>query len=244
MDLTPPPSPEVPAEPAWPPAIPWSPVEAIPIALLALFPIVLVGLFVRVGDTGALALGLAFEFLLATTSVLWVRARHPSSRGVLRLRSGRTWRDLGSGALGGVGLFGVTFVVLVPLYIELLTLINGAPVTLPEQPVLPLQPTAFQVSLGAVVALVAAPIAEEVFFRGFFFTALRARSRFFPAAGISAGVFALFHVTPLHMPVFFFVGLGLAYVYERRRSLAASIAAHVSFNVIGYALIAMRSLDP
>lgn len=233
-----------PDSPAWPPPAPWSPLEALPVAILAIVPIVVVGLFVELEATGLLVVGLAFEFLLATMSVLWVRARYPSSRGVLRLRSGRTWRDVGSGALAGLGLFALTFIVLVPLYVDLLSLIKGSPVTLPEQPVLPIEPTAFQVGLGAVVALIAAPVAEEVFFRGFFFTALRVRFRFAVAAGVSSALFALFHATPLHMPIFFFVGLGLAYVYERRRSLSASIAAHVSFNVIGYVLIAMRSLDP
>ena len=34
-----------------------------------------------------------------------------------------------------------------------------------------------------------------------------------------------------------FVGFGLAYVYERRGSLLANMAAHATFNAIGFALI-------
>jgi membrane protease YdiL (CAAX protease family) len=47
----------------------------------------------------------------------------------------------------------------------------------------------------------------------------------------------VFHVIPLLIPLMIFVGFGLAYIYERRGSLFASIAAHSTFNVIGYTLI-------
>jgi hypothetical protein len=85
-------------------------------------------------------------------------------------------------------------------------------------------------------------VGEEVFFRGFLFTGLRSRFRFVVAAALSAAAFALFHVTPLHLPLFFFVGLGLAYVYDRHGTLWASISAHMAFNVVGYVLIATRVL--
>ncbi len=36
------------------------------------------------------------------------------------------------------------------------------------------------------------------------------------------------------MPPLWVVGIGLAFVYQRRRSLLASMAAHGTFNVIGF----------
>jgi membrane protease YdiL (CAAX protease family) len=39
-----------------------------------------------------------------------------------------------------------------------------------------------------------------------------------------------------------FVGIALAFLYERRRSLAVCIAAHAIFNLIGYTLIVMQRL--
>jgi membrane protease YdiL (CAAX protease family) len=56
---------------------------------------------------------------------------------------------------------------------------------------------------------------------------------------LSGAVFGAFHVIPLLIPVMIFVGIGLAYVYERRGSLFASIAAHSAFNVVGYTIIAL-----
>jgi uncharacterized protein len=93
-----------------------------------------------------------------------------------------------------------------------------------------------------VAVIVAAPLGEELFFRGFLFGSLRTRLPFLPAAAISGLVFGLFHVQPLLVAVMVFVGIALAFLYERRRSMAACIAAHAIFNLIGYTLIVMQRL--
>ena len=43
----------------------------------------------------------------------------------------------------------------------------------------------------------------------------------------------------LLVPVMFVVGMGLAFLYERRGALTASIAAHAAFNLVGYTLIVL-----
>jgi uncharacterized protein len=96
--------------------------------------------------------------------------------------------------------------------------------------------------LGVGSVVIGAPFAEEIFFRGFLFGSLRGRLRFLPAAAISGAVFALFHLQPLLIAVMVFVGIALAYLYDRRGSLAVPIAAHAIFNLIGYTLIVMREL--
>jgi CAAX protease family protein len=88
--------------------------------------------------------------------------------------------------------------------------------------------------------VLAAPIGEELFFRGFLFAALRARHGFWSSALLSSAAFGLVHVVQgsfLLVPIIFVVGLGLAWVYERRGSLLASITAHATFNAIGLAII-------
>lgn len=86
--------------------------------------------------------------------------------------------------------------------------------------------------LLALMALVVAPVCEEVFFRGFVFGGLRRRVDFGWASGLSAVLFAAVHAMPWSMIPLFFVGLGCALAYERHRSLLASITTHVSFNGI------------
>ena len=79
-------------------------------------------------------------------------------------------------------------------------------------------------------AVVAAPLCEEIIFRGFFFGMLRPRWGFIPAALLSSAVFALLHGTLSVFVPIFVVGVCLAYVYERTGSLYLSILYHGLFN--------------
>jgi membrane protease YdiL (CAAX protease family) len=96
--------------------------------------------------------------------------------------------------------------------------------------------------LGPIV-VVAAPIGEELFFRGFLYQGLRRRFSVWPAAVLSGIFFGLVHLGGaaflLIVPSLTAVGIGLALVFERRHSLLASIAAHAAFNVVGYLAIVL-----
>lgn len=76
------------------------------------------------------------------------------------------------------------------------------------------------------------PIGEEVFFRGFVYSGLRAR--WGVAVGLvgSAVFFAAVHVQLVHGLPIFVVGLLLAVLYERTGSLLPPIVAHALYNVI------------
>jgi membrane protease YdiL (CAAX protease family) len=87
--------------------------------------------------------------------------------------------------------------------------------------------------------LIAAPIIEELLFRGFLLNYLR---KFFGVKGaifLSALAFSLFHFSfSQHLGNFplvaslFTLALFLGYIYERQGSLFSSIALHMTFNVI------------
>jgi membrane protease YdiL (CAAX protease family) len=221
----------------------WKPGEAI-VSIVAVFGLaavlsVPIFMFVRSEATQLLLGAVTFGIALVAVPVLSVRFLHHQSIAALGLRSRRLWRDLLAGAGSGLALFLVTVIVVAPALYALITLVTGERVTPPSQPILPSDPNNGQIAMGAFAAIIAAPIAEEVFFRGFLFGGLRGRLRFPYAAVVSAVVFGVFHVIPLLIPLMIFVGIGLAYIYERRGSLFASIAAHSTFNVIGYTLIVM-----
>jgi len=97
---------------------------------------------------------------------------------------------------------------------------------------------------GRFLALVLAPITEELFYRGIFYRSLRDRHGVLVGAVVSAVLFGASHVVdaPWRDVVFLqtlmvFTGAGLALIYERRANLVADIAAHVAFNVIGIVII-------
>lgn len=85
-----------------------------------------------------------------------------------------------------------------------------------------------------LVSAVAAPICEEIFFRGMIFRYLRRRWPLWLAALVSATIFGAAHLSPatspLIVPVLAFIGLVLALVYERTGSLTNSMMLHALNN--------------
>lgn len=99
--------------------------------------------------------------------------------------------------------------------------------------------------LAGVMVVLAAPLAEETFFRGLVFGGLLKRFGFWRAALASGFMFGAAHVTGpasagLVLP---FTGIGamFAYVYYRTGSLWASIGAHLVFNAVSFTLLAANS---
>jgi uncharacterized protein len=95
------------------------------------------------------------------------------------------------------------------------------------------------IALAAVAVLVCivAPIAEEFFFRGYFFGALRNWRGVWPAAALTGLVFGAIHVgsAPVGflVPLAFF-GFLLCIVYQRTRSLYPCMALHCINNSIAF----------
>jgi membrane protease YdiL (CAAX protease family) len=85
--------------------------------------------------------------------------------------------------------------------------------------------------LGTLI--VVGPVAEELFFRGFLFNALRRKLTTGPAVVLQAVLFGLGHsYSPSYMFVTFVMGLFLAAVYIYRRSLLTTIFIHASQNLL------------
>lgn len=75
------------------------------------------------------------------------------------------------------------------------------------------------------------PLAEELFFRGFIYNALKSHSSVGIAMVVQAAFFALLHgYSWLNTLGIFLVGIALAEVYEMRRTLLAPIFMHVTIN--------------
>ena len=90
----------------------------------------------------------------------------------------------------------------------------------------------------ALAGAVAAPIGEEVFFRGLLYNSLKQKLNVRAAIVISGFIFALVHFGPLAILIIFPMGMLLAYVYERTGSLWVTICMHGVHNGLSF-LIAM-----
>ena len=99
-----------------------------------------------------------------------------------------------------------------------------------EYPALPLH------VLLVVMAVIVAPIVEEMLFRGVFQTAIRSYlQRPWPAIVLTSILFASIHPYASHWPSLFMLALGLGYSYERSGSLLRPIFMHALFNGINVA---------
>src|SRR3954471_12992027 len=96
--------------------------------------------------------------------------------------------------------------------------------------------TAALVAVAFLVAVVA-PMSEEFFFRGFFFTALKNWKGLWPAALITGLVFGAIHGSSADiaflLPLAFF-GFSLCMLYEKTGSLYPGIAVHCANNSVAF----------
>jgi membrane protease YdiL (CAAX protease family) len=93
-----------------------------------------------------------------------------------------------------------------------------------------------------VVAAICAPIAEELLFRGWIYTSLRAQFGLWIALIVSSAIFAGLHYEDTHIYALavFPIGMALGAIRESSGSLKASICFHAFFNAVAFALAALN----
>jgi membrane protease YdiL (CAAX protease family) len=237
--LAPPPDPpELPeaAGPQWPPwqapAALFGSFAAIVVASIPLLPVILTyGISEALAGIALLVLLLVQDGLLVLAAVLFASMKRRPRRWHFGIRATPLWRTLGWVLLafglmmafefGYIDLFGVDETNVDELGGD--NLVAG-----------------FAVSIAVIVV---APVAEEIFFRAFFYRALRTRLPVWSAALIDGIVFGLLHFqgidTAIILPVIAIFGVGQCLVYERTGSVFAVIAIHAAFNTV-----AMLSVAP
>jgi uncharacterized protein len=225
---------------------PWAPWEAVPIAVAAIAAsavasVALAAVFGSVGGPALLLSAMAFQVTLAAFTVVWIGIRHRGWVPALGLRARRPERDVPLGALVGVGLWGGLTFLVAPVVVLAWRAVAGRlppnPNQLPGVDFAPLE-----IVLGAILLVVVTPIAEEVFYRGLLFGSMWPRIGTGWAAVISAALFGVSHFAggAVLVPVLFVFGLVQAFLFRWRRSLAAPIVAHGTFNLIAMVLIVLQ----
>lgn len=228
-----------------PPRVPWSLWDTLGVFVLTFL---LAGLsYPLVGALGAteeqlvvLVLPLSL-LLLAAITVGYVGARY--GRGGVRMLAGPSRprpRDASFAALAGLGAFLVINVLLAAMLAWVITQLGG------EVP--PVQEALRGAAAGpypwlfAAAAVICAPLAEEVFYRGMLYPRLRDRWGRLPGIWITALLFAVAHwqagniegsvlTFAILLPLAWF----LTWLMDRRGTLLAPFVAHAVFNGIGVA---------
>ena len=190
------------------------------------FHALLQGLFFHVASLVVLAL------VLRSQAWTWGRAFGMQTQNLVR--------RLGIGMAFYAGILPVFFFAAV--LSRLVMLIIGYPVTIQDVVLIFMEPQSVWMLLALLVlAMIAAPAAEEILFRGILLPLLMKRLGAGPAVVLSSALFALIH---FHVPSFFplFVlatGLALAYIYTG--SLWAPIVMHALFNGMNLAILLLAT---
>lgn len=88
--------------------------------------------------------------------------------------------------------------------------------------------------LAFISTAIIAPIAEEIYFRGLVYTRLAKGFGIYVGAAIASLVFGLMHGTVIWVIYASLLGLMLAFVFTKTRSLICSICTHMAFNAMNY----------
>jgi uncharacterized protein len=230
--------PELPeaARPGWPPwyapAALFGAFGAVLVAGFPLLPVILAfGISEAVAGIALLVLLLVQDALLVLAAVLFASIRSTPRRWHFGIRATRFWPTVGWALLGFAVMLGFELG-----YVELLGVDETNVDYFGEDNLV----AGFALAVGVIVV---APVAEEIFFRAFFYRALRTRLPVWSAALIDGVVFGSLHFqgidTAVILPVIALVGVGQCLVYERTGSLFAVIAIHAAFNTF-----AMLSVVP
>ena len=134
---------------------------------------------------------------------------------------------------------GGDLVVLVVVFSVLVSLFGDrAATTMPYKPIAASSHWYDWVGLLVMVSRLA-PVAEEVFFRGMLYNWLRRRLHVVVAAPVQAVIFGLgHHFGPADTAAVMLIGLGLALLYEWRKTLLAPILMHAMVNALAMVVMA------
>jgi uncharacterized protein len=139
---------------------------------------------------------------------------------------------------GGVVLVALPLTLLLGHLSELVLVRLGmAPKAQAAVKLLQLQPAAGQIIVMALGAIVLAPVAEEMLFRGIVYPTLKQSGHRQLALWVSALLFASIHVNLMAFVPLTFLALVLAWLYERTGNLLAPIVAHSVFNAANTILL-------
>jgi uncharacterized protein len=210
------------------------PVLLMPFGATSLALVFFGGLFHRRSAAYSTVFGYVLEASFAMAVLFWLRYVRRAPIAELGWRRGNLGGDIAIGVAVGLGTIFVAGIV-ATLTREVASFIVGHHVT-PARAV-PTSVHGIWLALTAPLLVLVAPFGEEIMFRGFVHRGFRRTFSVWPAALLSAGLFALAHVSPLAIPYVFVDGIILAWIFELRQSIAASFTAHAVNNLIVFLVI-------
>ena len=171
------------------------------------------------------------DIAVGAAVVYFVAVKHGEKIQALGLRFSSCFRDILSGVTAYVFILPLLLIVLL-LSIMVLNFFGYTP---PPQPVFDVFMEERRSNVLLLLTLfvsVLGPVVEEVFFRGFMYSAIKKRFGVMVAIFLSASIFSLLHTNIVGFLSIMILGVLLAYLYEMTGSLVSSITVHIIHNSI------------
>lgn len=225
--------------------VPWGILDLLRAGVIIVFAGYIIGIIESIifkkfglGITVSLRMILS-TFLVDITAVIvvlcFVAVKYRENLQALGLNFTYFFNNILSGITAYIFILPVLFIVLL-MSIWVLNIVGYTP---PPQPVFDIfiEETRSRVLLFLTLFIsIFGPVVEEIFFRGFMYTAVKKHLGIIGAAFLSAAMFSILHTNVVGFLPIMTLGVLLAYLYETTGSLLASIAVHVIHNsiVVGF----------
>lgn len=187
------------------------------------------------GVPGAVFFFALVELVLLGTALLFTRVKYGaplSAIGLVRTRGIRPYLSATGYWLLAVAAVGAWALSVQALDIDFFSMPNSTEEALSI--------AGGSLPLAIMIAGILGPIGEELFFRGFMLNGLRNRFGLKTSVVLSSIVFGSAHIVPGAIVATFFLGLALAWIYVRSRSLWPAIFAHCLQNTIAIVATALN----
>ena len=231
------------------PEVKWDIWDAVKVVILFLFfgyaisiaESLIAGLFFPGADTGGGLIPMintTILDILAVAAVFHFLKVHGHRIADVGLTLKNFFKNVYYGVMGYISVIPVLFAALV-LTLFVVTVFKYRPQPQPIMEIFIAEEKAALLAYMTVFVSVLGPIAEEIFFRGFLYNAIKKRTGVKAAILISAVLFSCLHAHLVGFLPIIILGIFLAYLYEKTGSLVPSITVHVIHNFIMVYLVFM-----
>ena len=211
---------------------------AATIALLGFFLLFVAAVLFPGGPANSQSVQIAVSLLVELAAIFG------AVYGVLIYRRGFSWADLGVRPISGIWALAAIVAAFACLFAAgAISRITERYFDTPmmdqyETELIPPGGITWRYAVALIVTVgILVPIAEELLFRGVLYTWLRQRLSILPCTLISAALFALAHGNRQMMAQIFIVGIVLALIYEKSRSILVSGLVHMTVNTLSLTVI-------
>ncbi len=217
----------------------WDILDVAKVSIIVVFTAYCIGMLEalilrRLNIEMSMNLGMIFGTFFVDTAaaiviIYFVMVKYREKIQALGLRSSSFFRNVLAGINSYIFMLPILLAVLL-FSIWILDLFGYSP---PPQPVFEafMEEERSRVLLFLTIFVsVLGPLVEEIFFRGFMYSAIKKRMGVLAAAFLSAAVFSLLHANIVGFLPIMALGVLLAYLYETTGSLVASMTVHILHN--------------